>query len=192
MRKAVLGRETNETCVEIELELDKAGESNINTGIGFFDHMLELFAFRAGATLRVKCGGDLHIDGHHTVEDVGITLGIIIAKILGDKSGIARYGSARLPMDECLAQVDLDISNRPFLVFNADFPLKKIGGFDTELTEEFLRAVAFNSGMTLHVNLIYGKNTHHMIEAIFKAFGAAFKQAIETTGTGFSSTKGVI
>jgi imidazoleglycerol-phosphate dehydratase len=134
----------------------------------------------------------LSVDGHHTAEDVGIALGRAISKALGDKSGIARYGSARLPMDECLAQVDLDVSNRPFLVFNAEFSTERVGDFEVELTEEFFRAVAFNAGITLHVNLVYGKNTHHMIEAIFKTFGVALGQAVRITNDGVGSTKGVL
>jgi imidazoleglycerol-phosphate dehydratase len=140
----------------------------------------------------VECHGDLHVDAHHTIEDVGIALGQAISQILGDKSNIARYGSARLPMDECLAQVDMDISNRPYLIFNADFPVEQIGEYETELTEEFFRAVAFNAGITLHINILYGKNTHHMIEAIFKAFGTAFKEAVKITDSGISSTKGIL
>jgi imidazoleglycerol-phosphate dehydratase len=192
MRAAIFERTTNETSVKIEINLDKKGESKIATGLGFFDHMLNLFAFRSGMTLNVECQGDLSVDGHHTAEDVGIALGQAISKALGDKSGIARYGSARLPMDECLAQVDLDVSNRPFLVFNAQFPAERVGDFEVELTEEFFRATAFNAGITLHVNLVYGKNTHHMIEAIFKAFGAALKQAVMMTSDGVGSTKGVL
>ena len=193
MRKAVLERNTNETEIELQFEMDKSGENTICTGIGFFDHMLDLFAFRANMYLHVKCYGDLEVDGHHTVEDVGIALGQAIAQALGDKHGINRYGSARVPMDESLAQVDLDISNRPYLVFNAKFPQSRVGEFETELTEEFFRAVAINAGMTLHINLMYGVNTHHMIEAIFKAFGIAFKQAVTKTNDGkVTSTKGVI
>ena len=169
-----------------------AGGAGINTGIGFFDHMLNLFAFRAGIALSVECKGDLEVDGHHTVEDVGISLGQAIQKALEDKKGITRYGEASIPMDECLASCALDISGRPFLVFNATFPTERIGSFETELTEEFFRALAFNSGMTLHINLVYGKNAHHMIEAMFKAFGCAFKQAAQITGTGVQSTKGVL
>ena len=200
MRKEFLERNTNETKIKIEINLDKKGENAIETGIGFFDHMLNLFAFRAGITLNIACKGDLEVDGHHTVEDVGICLGQAISKALGDKSGIARYGSARLPMDECLAQVDLDISNRPYLVFNAEFGDRRIGenekyqvgDFETELVEEFFRAIAVNAGITLHINLLYGKNTHHKIEAIFKAFGIALGQAMRITDEGVSSTKGVL
>jgi len=192
MREAVLERNTNETQIKIGLNLDKKGNGSFNTGIGFFDHMLELFAFRAGITLDVECTGDLHIDGHHTVEDVGIALGQALSAALGCKNGINRYGQAFVPMDESLANCILDISGRPFLVFDAEFPSERAGGLDTELVEEFFRAVAFNSGITLHINIAYGKNTHHMIEAIFKAFGVALKQAAAVTGEGVQSTKGVL
>ena len=191
MRKEILERNTNETKIKVEINLDERSENKIETGIGFFDHMLNLLSFRAGITLNITCKGDLEIDGHHTVEDVGIILGQAVSKALGDKSGIARYGSARLPMDECLAQVDLDISNRPYLVFNADWKNDFIE-FDAELVEEFFRAFATNAGITLHINILYGKNTHHKIEAIFKAFGASLGQAIKITNQGISSTKGVL
>ena len=192
MRKSILERVTNETSVKIKLNLDEKGKGIISTGIGFFDHMLELFAFRAGITLNVECKGDLFIDGHHTVEDIGITLGQAIAEALGGKIGINRYGQALVPMDESLAGCVLDISGRAFLVFDARFPSEKAGDFDTELVEEFFRAIAFNSGMTVHINVAYGKNTHHMIEAVFKAFGVALGQAAAVTGEGVQSTKGVL
>ena len=192
MREAFLERKTNETSVKVGINLDKKGTSKIGTGIGFFDHMLELFAFRAGVTLNVECKGDLHVDLHHTVEDVGIVLGRAISGALGDKSGINRYGVATIPMDESLADCALDISGRPFLVFNAKFPSDLAGGFATELVEEFFRAVTRGGEITLHINLAYGKNTHHMIEAIFKAFGVALSQAIAMTGEGVPSTKGVL
>ena len=192
MREAFLERKTNETAVKIGVNLDKKGENKISTGIGFFDHMLELFAFRAGITLNVECKGDLHVDGHHTAEDVGIVLGGAISSALGDKTGINRYGWASVPMDESLANCALDISGRPFLVFNAEFPSEQVGSFATELVEEFFGALTRGSGITLHVNLAYGKNTHHMIEAIFKAFGVALKQAINVTCEGVPSTKGVL
>jgi len=159
-------------------------ESKIDTGIGFYDHMLELLAFYGELCLHISAKGDLDVDPHHTIEDIGITLGLSLAEALGDKSGIARYGSARIPMDECLAQVDVDISNRPYLVFNADIK--------DEMVEEFFRALAFNAGMTLHINLLYGKNEHHKCEAIFKAVGCALKQAMGKTGEGVASTKGVL
>ena len=192
MREAILERVTKETQVKVQLNLDQPGEAKISTGIGFFDHMLHLFAFRAGITLELRCDGDLHIDGHHSVEDVGITLGQAIAQALGDKRGIARYGATAIPMDEALARCVLDISGRPFLVFRAAFPAQTVGAFDTELTEEFFRALAFHSGITLHLSVEYGTNTHHMIEAMCKAFGAALKQAIALTGEGVPSTKGVL
>lgn len=193
MREAVIERTTKETDIRIGLNLDQLSEGQIDTGIGFFDHMLHLFAFRAGITLNVNCRGDLHIDGHHTVEDIGITLGQVVAKTLGEKRGIARYGAASIPMDESLVHCVMDISGRPFLVFNAEFPAERVGTFETELVEEFFRAVALHSGITLHINLAYGTNTHHIIEAIFKAFGVAFKQAIALTGSSdIPSTKGVL
>ena len=192
MREAVFTRTTNETSVKIKLNLDQKGPNEIKTGIGFFDHMLDLFAFRAGFTLAIGCSGDLETDGHHTVEDVGIALGQAIAKALGDKDGINRYGQAAVPMDESLANCVMDISGRSFLVFHADFPAERAGEFETELTGEFFRAVAQHAGITLHIQLLYGKNTHHMIEAIFKAFGCALKQAVSVTGQGVPSTKGVL
>jgi len=192
MREAFFERKTNETEVKINLNLDKKGESSISSGIGFFDHMLNLFAFYAGITLKIVCSGDLEVDGHHSVEDIGITLGKAISKALGDKNGINRYGEATIPMDESLASSVLDISGRPYLVFNAEFSDKRAGELETELVEEFFRAVAFNSGMTLHINLVYGKNTHHMIEAIFKSFGRALKEAVSVTCDGVPSTKGVL
>jgi len=187
-----LERKTNETAVKIQLNLDEKGAGEIQTGIGFLDHMLELFAFRAGIALNVSCRGDLVVDGHHTAEDVGITLGQAIAIALGDKSGINRYGHAAIPMDESLADCVLDISGRPFLVFHADFPCERVGAFGTELVEEFFRALAQHAGITLHIRLLYGKNAHHMIEAIFKAFGCAFAQAARLAGDGVPSTKGVL
>ena len=197
MRSAALERKTNETEVKVELILDDTATSErnstrIDTGIGFFDHMLDLFAFRAGVTLNIKCKGDLSVDNHHTVEDIGITLGQAISKALGDKTGIARYGEAAIPMDESLASCVLDISGRPYLVFNSEFPSERVGKLETELIEEFFRALALNCGMTLHINLVYGKNTHHMIEAIFKSFGCALKQAVSVTGGIIQSTKGVL
>ena len=193
MRETVLERNTKETDIRIGLNLDQSGESRLETGVGFLDHMLTLFAFRAGITLDVTCKGDLHIDAHHTVEDMGITLGQAISKALGDKRGIARYGAASIPMDETLLHCVMDISGRAFLVFNAQLPAEQLGNFETELVEEFFRAVAFQAGITLHLNLAYGSNTHHIIEAMFKAFGTALRQAITQTGSGeIPSTKGVL
>lgn len=194
MRESKIERKTKETNIKLAINLDEKGENKIDTGIGFFDHMLDLFAFRAGITLNVRCNGDLNVDGHHTVEDIGIALGKAINEALSDKKGINRYGSARVPMDESLSEVtvDMDISGRQFLVFNAEFNAQKCGDFETELAEEFFRALATNSAITLHINLIYGKNTHHELEAIFKAFGRAFGEAIEIVNNEVPSTKGVI
>jgi imidazoleglycerol-phosphate dehydratase len=192
MREAVIERETNETNVKVRVNLDSKAKSAVSTGIGFLDHMLELFAFRAGITLEVSCKGDTFVDGHHSAEDVGIALGLALKEALCDKAGIARYGHVSLPMDEALVHCALDISGRPYLVFNAELPSPKVGDFDTELTVEFFRALAYNGGMTLHINLAYGANTHHIIEGIFKAFGCAFGQAIALTGGGIPSTKGIL
>ncbi|MCL1854394.1 MAG: imidazoleglycerol-phosphate dehydratase HisB [Clostridia bacterium] len=192
MREAFLERETNETAVKVRLNLDEQGQNEIGTGMGFLDHMLDLFAFRAGMTLRINCKGDLEIDGHHTAEDVGIVLGQAIAKALGNKDGINRYGAAAIPMDESLANCVMDLSGRPYLVFHAEFPNPRVGEFETDLIKEFFRALAYHSGMTLHIHHVYGNNTHHLIEAIFKAFGCALKQAVSLTGTGVPSTKGVL
>lgn len=195
MREANLSRKTKETDISIQVKLDENLESKINTGIGFFNHMLELFAFHSGIYLSIDCKGDIQVDGHHSVEDIGILMGKAIKEALGDKKGINRYGDAFLPMDETLAHCSLDISGRPYLVFNVEFTSERVGDFETELTEEFFRAIAVNSGMTLHFNLEYGKNTHHIIEALFKSFGRALKQAItinEKNKDKILSSKGVI
>lgn len=192
MRKAIISRNTSETKIIVELDLDNSTTAEINTGIGFFDHMLELFAFRACIGLCVKCDGDLHIDGHHTVEDVGIALGQALSQALGDKAGINRYGQAFVPMDECLARCVLDISGRAFLAYDATLSATQLGNFETELTEEFFRAVATHAGITLHICAEYGRNTHHIIEALFKAFGVALRQAVQVVGTGIPSTKGIL
>jgi len=192
MREALFERTTNETAVKIKISLDEKGRNEIKTGIGFLDHMLDLFAFRAGMTLSISGRGDLEVDGHHITEDVGIALGKAIATALGDKDGISRYGEAAIPMDESLARCVMDLSGRPYLVFHAEFPNQRVGEFETELTEEFFRALASHCGMTLHIHVVYGKNTHHMIEAIFKAFGCALKQAVSLTCAGVPSTKGVL
>ena len=193
MRTGIYNRETRETKITVNLALDSQEPSKIKTGIGFFDHMLELLAFRAGLTIKVDCQGDLHVDGHHTVEDVGLCIGKALGLALGDKTGIKRYGEASVPMDESLVHCVLDISGRGFLVFNAEFPSPIMGNFETELTEEFFRALAHNAGITLHINLAYGSNTHHIIEAMFKAFGRALNEAVCVTSQGTpTSTKGVI
>ena len=194
MRAGKITRETNETKISVEINLDGGGRNKIGTGIGFFDHMLNLFAAHGQFDLSVDCDGDLEVDGHHSVEDIGIALGAAIKNALGDKRGINRYGTFFLPMDETLALVSLDISGRPFLVFDAGNLAPMIGSFDTELTEEFLRALAFNAGITLHVKILYGKNSHHKVEAIFKALGHALRIAVSRDEkiTGVPSTKGVL
>ena len=192
MREASLIRKTNETAVELCLSLDGEGKSEIETGIGFFDHMLTLFARHGGFDLEIHCDGDLFVDAHHSIEDIGIVLGDAIKEALGDKNGIRRYGSALIPMDETLAEAVLDLSGRSYLVFNAEFTAERIGEFPTEMTKEFFRAVADRAGMTLHINLRYGKNNHHMAEGIFKAFGHALKDAVAIDGGGILSTKGVL
>lgn len=192
MREASLIRKTNETAVELCLCLDGEGKSEVETGIGFFDHMLTLFARHGGFDLEIHCDGDLFVDAHHSIEDIGIVLGDAIKEALGDKNGIRRYGSALIPMDETLAEAALDLSGRSYLVFNAEFTAERIGEFPTEMAEEFFRAVADRAGMTLHINLRYGKNNHHMAEGIFKAFGHALKDAVAIDGGGILSTKGVL
>lgn len=192
MRTAEVKRKTKETNIEVFVKLDGEGKVSVDTGIGFFDHMLTAFGVHSGIDLQVSCTGDLNVDGHHTVEDVGICIGTAFAKALGDKGGIIRYGSAFIPMDEALAFCALDISGRPFLAFNAEFHDQRIGGFDTCLTEEFFRAFAFNSEITLHIRKEYGKNDHHIAEAMFKAAAHALKDAMVQTGKGVLSTKGVL
>ena len=193
-RTASIERTTGETNIKIALGIDGAGCTQVNTGIGFFDHMLILLGKHGLFDLTVDANGDLAVDGHHTVEDTGIVLGQVLAKALGDKTGIRRYGTAFVPMDEALAMVSLDISGRPYLVFEAVLPAEKVGQFDSELTEEFLRALAVHAGLTLHVRLLSGKNTHHIIEAIFKALGRALDEATRRDERiqGVMSTKGMI
>ena len=193
-RIATLKRTTKETDVEISLDIDGAGEANVGSGIGFFDHMLILFAKHGLFSLTVKAQGDLVIDGHHTVEDIGIVLGQALAKAAGDKAGIRRYGHVYVPMDEALVLVVVDFSGRPFLAFDAELGQGRIGEFDVELTEEFLRAVAVNAGLTLHVKLLSGKNRHHIVEAIFKALGRALSQSLERDPRvqGVPSSKGML
>lgn len=192
-RKAEIARKTKETDIKVSLILEGSGNISINTGIGFFDHMLNSFAVHGGFDLSVTCKGDLNVDGHHSVEDVGICLGKALNEALGDKSGIMRFGSAYVPMDEALAFCALDISNRPFLVFNADFTNEKIGEYDSCLTEEFMRAFAFNAGITLHLKAEYGKNDHHITEALFKALAYALRQAVALNANGSAlSAKGTL
>lgn len=192
MRSSNIQRNTKETKINIELNLD-GGDVDISTGIGFFDHMLTAFGVHGGFGLRVEVKGDLEVDTHHTAEDTGIVLGKAFKQALGDMSGIERYGSFSIPMDESLAQVSLDISNRPFLVFNAKFEQELCGDYETCVTEEFWRAFAMNSGITLHINVPYGINAHHQIEAIFKAVAHALKIAVTKNSDGaVLSTKGVL
>lgn len=191
MRAAEITRKTKETDITVRLDLD-GGNADISTGIGFFDHMLTAFAVHGGMGLTVKAVGDLQVDGHHTVEDVGIVLGKAFREALGDMKGIARYGTAFIPMDEALGFASIDISGRPFLVFNAEFSDDKIGDFDACLAEEFFRAFAFNTGVTLHLKCEYGKNGHHIAEALFKAAAHAIKEAKTVSGNEILSTKGVL
>lgn len=191
-REATILRETAETRIEVTVNLDGAGRADVASGIGFFDHMLCAFARHGRFDLKVSVRGDLHVDGHHTVEDTGIVLGQALNRALGDRKGLRRFASACIPMDEALCFTVLDFSNRPFLVFDADMPQPMIGTYDPCLTEEFLRALAVNSGLTLHMKCLYGKNAHHITEALFKSLGAAVKEAVQITGTGVTSTKGVL
>ena len=193
-RTATLKRTTKETDIEISFDIDGAGEANVGSGIGFFDHMLILFAKHGLFSLTVNAQGDLVIDGHHTVEDIGIVLGQALAKAAGDKAGIRRYGHVYVPMDEALVLVVVDFSGRPFLAFDAELGQGRIGEFDVELTEEFLRAVAVNAGLTLHVKVLAGKNRHHIVEAIFKALGRALSQSLERDPRvqGVPSSKGML
>lgn len=193
MRSSTVSRKTRETDINITLNLDGSGNYKIDTGIGFFDHMLTALCVHGGFDMEISCKGDLYVDGHHTVEDVGISLGKAFAEALGDKSGITRYGSAFIPMDEALGFCSLDISARPFLVFNAEFTNEKIGDYDACLTEEFMRAFAFNAGITLHLRNEYGKNDHHITEALFKAMAYALRTAVKKNESGKAvSTKGTL
>ena len=190
---SVIERKTKETDIKTELNVYGSSKAEIDSGIGFFDHMLTALSVHSGISMSIHVKGDLHVDGHHTVEDTGIALGQALAIALGDKSGIARYGTAYIPMDESLAFTSLDISNRPFLVFNAEFVNQSCGGYDLCLTEEFFRAFAYNAGITLHINLLYGSNDHHKCEAIYKSAAHALKQAVVLTENGKTlSTKGVL
>jgi imidazoleglycerol-phosphate dehydratase len=178
MRKASLRRTTKETDVEVTVDLDGAGASEIQTGVGFFDHMLDLLARHSRIDLTVKAKGDLHIDHHHTTEDVGIALGQAVKRALGDMKGITRYADVHLPMDEALTRVAMDISGRPFLVFKAEFSRDKVGSFDTELVREWFQAFAMNAGITLHVETLYGSNDHHIAESCFKGLARALRTAV--------------
>lgn len=193
MRTASVERKTKETDVSVTVNLDGSGTYDVATGVGFFDHMLEQLSRHSLIDITVRAEGDLHIDQHHTVEDVGITLGLALKRALGDLKGIRRYADVHLPMDETLTRAAIDVSGRPFLVFKIPFSRDKIGEFDTELFEEFFRAFAFNAGLTLHVETLYGVNNHHMIESAFKATARALEAAVtidpRRAGT-IPSTKG--
>ncbi|OUP52480.1 imidazoleglycerol-phosphate dehydratase [Butyricicoccus pullicaecorum] len=191
MRQATICRETKETQIALYLNLE-GGERKIETGIGFFDHMLGSFAVHGGFGLILKCTGDLEVDGHHTVEDVGIALGQALARILGDRAGIARFGSSYVPMDEALGFCALDISGRPYLVYDALMPQPMCGQYDTCLTVEFMRAFATHAGITLHLKSMYGDNAHHITEALYKALARALRQAVTETGGEVLSAKGVL
>lgn len=192
MRTSEITRKTKETDITLKLDLD-GGEVKVDTGIGFFDHMLNSFATHGGFGMELTAKGDLEVDGHHTAEDVGIALGKAFCEALGDKSSIERFGSFYVPMDEALAFASVDVSGRPFLVFDADFPQEMCGDYDCSLTVEFMRALAFNAGITLHIKSLYGDNSHHITEAIFKATAHALKAAVAQNDSGKPlSTKGVL
>ncbi len=193
-RRAEVRRKTKETDIALKLNLDGSGKHSVTTGVPFFDHMLSLMAYHSSIDLSVKAKGDIGVDAHHTVEDVGICLGDSIRKALGEAMGIRRYGMATIPMDETLVSVALDFSMRPCLVFNMKLRKSKIGSFDPELVEEFFKALCNHAKITLHINLLYGRNSHHMIEAVFKAFGRAVRGAVslDERAGGVPSTKGIL
>ncbi|MGB3246518.1 MAG: imidazoleglycerol-phosphate dehydratase HisB [Sulfitobacter sp.] len=195
MRQATLTRTTAETDVTVTLTLDGAGSYDNQTGVGFFDHMLDQLARHSLMDMHVRAKGDLHIDDHHTVEDVGITLGQALREALGDKRGIRRYGSCLLPMDDAQVRCALDLSARPFLIWNVDIPTAKIGSFDTELVREFFQAFSTHAGITLHVDMLHGINSHHIVEAAFKSVARALREALEVDprkAEDIPSTKGAL
>lgn len=189
-RKATLTRKTNETDIRVELNLDGQGRYTLNTGVGFFDHMLAHLSKHSRIDLKVEAKGDLEVDAHHTIEDVGIAMGEALESALGDKKGIARYGHSVVPMEDAKAEVTVDLSGRPYLVFRAAFASEKIGDFDVECVEEFLRSFSTVGKFNLHVEVPYGTNSHHIAEAIFKAVGQALAAAVKVVGTDIPSTKG--
>ena len=195
MRKSNIIRKTAETDISLDICIDKYDQGQINSGCGFFDHMLSLFAKHAGVTLNLDCKGDVNVDYHHSVEDIGICLGMALKEALGDCKGICRYGNMMLPMDEALVLCALDISGRSYLVYGLDIPTEKIGDFDSELIEEFFVALTRSAGITMHIKKLDGRNSHHIAEAAFKAFARALKQAIsidENNKDEIPSTKGVL
>lgn len=191
-RSATVNRQTRETNVTVTLDLDGTGRADVQTGIGFFDHMLDGFARHGLFDLTVRCEGDLFVDSHHTIEDTGITLGMAMAKALGDKAGIVRYGSCMLPMDETLALCAVDLGGRPYLVYDAAFAAPSCGGMDTQMAREFFYAVSYTAAMNLHLKVLYGENDHHKLEALFKAFAKALDAATRCDSRieGVLSTKG--
>lgn len=193
-RTATIERNTKETKIRVTLELDGTGTGEINTGIGFFDHMLEGFARHGFFDLKAACQGDVQVDGHHSIEDMGIVLGAAIREALGDKKGIARFGSCMLPMDETLAMCAVDLSGRPYLVFDAPFKGQMVGSMDTQMAREFFYALSYAAGMNLHLKVLYGENDHHMMEALFKAFAKALDAAtrFDPRITDVLSTKGTL
>jgi imidazoleglycerol-phosphate dehydratase len=193
-RKSAISRKTGETDIRLDINIDGSGKSQIDTGIGFLDHMLNLFAKHGLFDLELKAVGDLVVDAHHTVEDIGIVLGQALKEASGEKKSIKRYGTSYLPMDEALVMVSLDLSGRSYIVFEAQLTGEKVGEMDTELVEEFFRAVAFNAGITLHIKVFYGSNNHHIIEAMFKAFARALDEAtrVDERIQGVMSTKGIL
>jgi imidazoleglycerol-phosphate dehydratase len=194
-RAAEINRKTRETRIRVRLDLDGSGKAAIKTGIGFFDHMLEALARHGLLDLEVECSGDLHIDGHHTVEDVGIVLGQSLAQALGDRAGIRRYADVMVPLDEALVRVVMDVSGRPFLSYHVEIPKwQMLGDYDVFLTPEFFRALVLNAGLTVHMDLIRGENPHHIVEAAFKAFARALDEAtmLDPRVTGVPSTKGLL
>ena len=192
MRSYKIERNTLETQILVEIDLDGTGKAEIDTGVGFFDHMLTLMAFHGKFDMKVKCSGDTYVDDHHTIEDIGIALGECVKQALGDRRGIKRYSTVFIPMDEALAQTSIDVSNRPYLVFNAEFTDERVGNMATQMVKEFFRAFVNESRVTLHINLPYGENDHHKIEAIFKSFARALKDAIEIISDEVASSKGVL
>lgn len=192
MRKATLRRTTGETDISISLTIDGTGRFEGTSGIGFFDHMLHLLARHSGMDISLTCQGDLDVDNHHTIEDIGITLGEVFEKALGDKKGIHRYGCFFCPMDETLSRIVLDLSGRSYLVFDVDIPVERIGSFETEMTREFFLAFANNAKMNLHMATLYGVNGHHIVESLFKGIGHALKEAVAVEGDTVLSTKGVL
>ena len=192
MRSASVSRKTKETDISVRLDLDGSGQVSCQSGNGFFDHMINSMGKHAGYDIEIRCEGDTYVDFHHSAEDIGIVLGQAFAQCVGDKAGIRRFGLAYTPMDETLAMAASDISGRPFLVFNAEMPSERVGEFETELVEEFMRGFAMNALITLHINLMYGKNTHHISEAVFKSVGRALAESTEITGSAILSTKGVL